>query len=296
MHPSMTYATWITQLRKQVGDTYRRVHVDWTGDGSTSVFQMPEDTFPVLDDSTTYTVKVAGTTKTENTHYTIDKSAGTLSMISTPTNGQAVAIDAVAVNLLDADWLQITNDVIKSLGDDFFKEFVDDTSLTTTANALTLDLSSAQANCIAIYDLSHRKNTGEDWVPAENYCNWRYSREENKIYFSTREAFTITGELFKIRGLKTYTAGSAVSDTLDVQDRFLTVLEFGCIARYWRWNFKRIVETISKVTTENTRTPLQEMIMIADRFDRLYESEKAKLKPAKPPRMIPVFKEGVGRA
>lgn len=292
----MLYSAWITKLRKQVGDTYRRAHVDWIADGSTSVFQMPDDTYPVLDDTTTYTVKVATVTKTETTQYTLDKSAGTLSFVSTPTVGQAITIDSIAVNLLDQDWLEVTNSVISSLGDDFFKEFVDDTSLTTTANALTVSLVSALPMCIAVYDFSYRKNTNENWVPVENYLNWRYDRESNKLFISNRDTFTVTGDLLKVRGLKTYTLGTAVTDTIDVQDRFMTIIEFGSIARYWRWNYKRIIETISKITTENTRTPLQEMMMLVDRFERDYEKEKAKLKPAKPARMIPVFMEGAGRA
>ena len=49
------------------------------------------------------------------------------------------------------------------------------------------------------------------------------------------------------------------------------------------------------MTQESSRTPLQELIMLSDRFDRLYEQEKAKLKPGKPARIIPLYKEGGGR-
>lgn len=290
----MLYSTEITQLRNQVGDTKRRVHVDWTGDGSTSVFQMPADTFPVLDDTNTYTVKVAGSTQTESTHYTLDKDTGTLSMVSTPTNGQAVTIDSIAVHLTDANWLQVINDVIKSFGDDFWKEFVD-TTLTTTAQMLSLSLVSAQPNCIAVYELQHRANTTESWRIVEDFANWRYDRENNIIYFGSIASFSISSQPIRVRGLKTYTLGTAVSDTIDVQDRFLTILEYGCIARYYRWRYKAVIELTTKMTQENTRTPLQELIMLSDRFDRLYELEKAKLKPMKPPRVIPRFRDGEGR-
>lgn len=290
----MTYATWINQIRSQVGDTKKRVHVDWTGDGTTNVFQMPAETFPVLDDTTTYTVKVATVTKTETTHYTLDKVTGTLTLVSTPTNGQAITIDSIAVRLLDADWLQITNDVIKSLGDDFWKEFIDET-LTATAQMLSLSLVSAQPKCIAVYDFWTRSATTQNWTTVEELANWRYDRENNIIYIGIKEAFNATGDLIRIRGLKSYTLGTLVADTLDVQDRFLTILEYGCIARYWRWRYKSVVELVSKMTQEATRTPLQELIMLSDRFDRLYEIEKAKLKPGKPARVIPPFKGGGGR-
>lgn len=287
----MTYTSFITALRNQVGDNRRRVHVDWTGDGSTIVFQMPADTFPVLDQAATYVVKVATVTKTETTDYTLDKEAGTLVLVSTPTLGQVITIDSSAVYVTDAGWLQIINDVIKSLGDDFFKEFVDDTLL-TTANMLSINM---PAGTIAVYDFWYRKSTSDNWVTVENYTNWRYDRENNKNYLGDRTAFTVANELLKIRGLKTYTLGTIVGDTVDVQDRFLTILEYGAIARFWRYRYKYVVELVSKMTQESSRTPLQELIMLSDRFDRLYEQEKAKLKPAKPPRIIPQFLEGGGR-
>ena len=290
----MLYSEWITNMRRQNGDTRRRVHIDWTADGSTTVFQMPDDSFPVLDQSGTYVIKVNGVTKTETTDFTLDKETGTLVFLVAPTVNYPVSIDSSAVYVTDAGYLQIGNDVILSLGDDFFKEFVD-TSLTTTANALTLGLVSPQPKCIAVYDFFYRSGTSENWQPVENFQNWRYDRESNVIYLSSRDVFTTTGHLLKIRGLKGYTLGTAVSDTIDLQDRFLTILEKGFMARYYQYQYKRVIELVSKNTTENTRTPLQEFMMLADRFQREYEIEKAKLKPPKPARMIPVFKEGVGR-
>ena len=122
----MLYSALITQLRNQVGDTRRRTHVDFTGDGSTTIFQLPTDTFPVLDQSGTYILKVAGTTQTETTNFTLDKDAGTIVFVTTaPTNGQAITWDASAVYLTDQNWLDIINQVIYSLGDDFWKEFID---------------------------------------------------------------------------------------------------------------------------------------------------------------------------
>lgn len=293
----MLYSALITQLRNQVGDTKRRIHVDFTGDGTTTVFQLPTDTFPVYDGTGTsaHILKVAGSTQTENTNYTLDKDAGTIVFITTaPGNGVALTFDAIAVYLTDQNWLDIINAVIYSLGDDFWKEFVD-TAHTATANMLSLSLVSLQANAIAIYGFQRRVNTTEDWTPVERDCNWRYDRDNNIIYIGIRDAFTLTGELLRLRGLKKYTIGTAVSDTLDVQDKFLTILEYGSIARYWRYRYKSVVEMVSKMSQESSRTPLQELIMLSDRFDRLYEIEKGKLKPTKPSYIIPPYKEGGGR-
>ena len=289
----MLYSTLITKYRAEVGDTKRRVHVDWTGDGSTTVFQLPTDTFPVLESS--YTVKVAGSTQTETTNYTLDKDAGTIVFVTTaPTNGQAVTFDGIAVYLTDANWISIINDTISSMGDDFFKEFVD-TAHTATTNMLSLSLVALQANAIAVYEFQRRTATTNNWTPVEEEVNWRYDRDNNIIYIGNRDAFTLSGELLRIRGLKTYTLGTATSDTVDVQDKFMTVVEYGTLGRYWRWRYKSVIEMVSKMSMEASRTPLQELIMLSDRFDRLYEIEKGKLKPGKPARIIPPYKDGGGR-
>ena len=291
----MLYSALITQLRNQVGDTKRRIHVDFTGDGTTTVFQLPTDTFPVLDQAGTYTLKVGGSSQTETTHFTLDKDAGTIVFVTTaPGNGVAVTFDAIAIYLTDQNWLDIINAVIYSLGDDFWKEFID-TAHTAVANMLSLSLVALQANAIAVYGFQRRTSTSEDWTPVERDCNWRYDRDNNVIYVGIRDAFTLTGELLRIRGLKKYTIGTAVTDTIDVQDKFLTILEYGSIARYWRYRYKSVVELVSKMSQEASRTPLQELIMLSDRFDRLYEIEKGKLKPTKPAHIIPPYKEGGGR-
>jgi len=287
----MTYLAYISQLRTQFGDTRRRSHIDWTGDGTTTVFQMPADTFPVFDQTGTYVIKLAGSTQIETTDFTLDKETGTLVFVTAPTNGQAISSDHSAVYLQDATYLQIINDVIKSLGADFFKEFVD-TSLTTTASMLSLSLVASQVNCIAVYEYLYKSATTEDWQPVNNFANWRYDKDNNIIYNGNLSDFSVTGQSLKVRGLKTYTLGTITTDTIDVQDRFMTIIEYGFGSRYWRYRYKNVIQLISKLATESTRTPLQEMMMLSDRFDRDYEKEKAKLKPQKPAFRIPVRLEG----
>ncbi len=288
----MTYATKIAELRAQCGDIKRRVHVDWTGDASTNVFQLPDDTFPVLESS--YVVKVAGVTQTENTHFTIDPVAGVLTMVNTPGSNVALSLDAIAVYLTDADWLAVLNATILSLGDDFWKEFVE-TDITTTSGAVSVSLVAERPKCIAVYEFQHKRSTTDNWRVVEEFANWRYDRENNIIYVGRNDVFTVSSELLRVRGLETYTIGDEVGDTIDVQDRFLTIVEYGALARYWQWRYKSVVELVSKQSSESTRTPLQELMMLADRFTRQYETEKAKLKPQKPSRVIPRYLEGGGR-
>lgn len=288
----MLYSTFISSLRVQVGDLEKHVHVDWSGDGTTTVFLMPLLTFPVLESS--YTVKIGGVTKTETTDYTLNKETGAIVFTSAPANAALITMDAKRVSLLDSVWLDILNATVRSLGDDFYKEFTDDTQV-TTANMLSFDLATPQPKCIAISDVMYREVSSDDYEPIENFVNWRYARDENKLYFGSREAFPLSGKTIKLKGLKTYVLGTTVADTFDVQDKYLTVIEFGAIARYWRYKFRENIESLSKMTQETTRTPLQELIMLADRYDRWYTEEKAKLKPMKPARIIPVKVQNGGR-
>lgn len=237
---------------------------------------------------------MAGVLKTETTDYTLDKESGTLVMTVAPGSNVETTSDHSAVRVTDTGWLQITNDTILSLGDDFWTEFTDTSNFTSTANMLSLSLVASRPNCIAVYDFLYRESTSEDWRPVNALCNWRYDRANNVIYLGKRDAFTTAGILFKIRGLETYTLGTAITDTLPVQDRFLTVLEYGCLERYYHWREKEVVQLLSKQSQETTRTPLQEILMLSDRYHRLYLEEKAKLKPMKPAYRIPNFNPAGG--
>lgn len=286
----MLYSEFITYLRNKVGDKRERVHVDWLGDGSTNVFQMPEDTFPILDESSTYTVKVAGGAQTETTHYTLDKDTGTITFVSTPTLNQAVTIDAIRVYLKNEDWFLVIIGIIRSLGDDFFKEFTD-TTLSSTAGMTSLSLATAQPLCIAVYELFYQD--GGDYQSMGNIANWRYERENNILFFGSSGNMSVWP--LKFRGLRTYTIPTAISETIDVQDRFLTIIEAKACAKFYEWRYKDVIETITKETTENTRTQLQEFMMLVDRYNRDFENEKARLKPQKPAYAVPIFLQGRGR-
>lgn len=283
----MLYSSWITRCRNQSGDLRRRRHIDWLGDNTSTIFQIPDDCYPVLDQSGTYVVKVGGVSKSEGSDYTLDKETGTLVFAAAPGTNVTVTIDHSSVRVTDAGWMQITNDVIKSMGDDFYTEFTDSTNLTTTANMSSLSVNAANTRCTELYDLLYRESSAMPWTPINKLCNWRHQREDNTIYFGRSDVFTTTGWGLKIRGLASYALSDTVSDTMPVQDRFHTVLENGCLDRYWQWRYKEVVQLISKMSTETTRTPLQELIMLSDRYHRLFLDEKNKLKPMKPAYRIP---------
>lgn len=294
----MLYNDYIKNLRAQTGDVRRRVTIagpNWVADGIKTTFQVPKDSYPIYDVAGTYIVKIAGTAQVETTDYTLDKEAGTLVFATAPAAGSQVSLDASAVHITNAGWITIITNVMLSLGDDYWKEFVAEGSFSNITNEYSFDLTPVQALCIAVYEFQTRANTSEQWRPAEDDMNWRFDRDNNIIYLGLNDIIR-SGNLYRIRGLRKYvTDGVTIAATMDVQDEFLTVIEMGALARYWKYRYKSVVELVSKQSLESSRTPLQELIMLADRFDRDFEREKARLKPQKPARLIPVYKQGGGR-
>lgn len=275
----MTYGDFIQELRIQSGDLSKSVAADWVANGETKVLLLPLLTYPIVADS--YVLKLAGVALTETTDYTIDLETGRIELVDMPTDGDIFEFTGQRVALTDEAWVIIINDVIRSMSEAFFKEITDIATYTTTANMRSISL----ADFIGVYDIG--------WFPAGSnnrvkVSNWRWSADEQKLYFGDYAEFSVTGRPLYIRGLKKYTLGTVSTDTLDMQDRFLSVLKLGCIAQYWRYKIRENVETISKITQETTRTAIQELIMLADRWDRWFQIEWTKLAPPRPSYSIPV--------
>lgn len=288
----MTYLTFIGELRKQLGDKAKPFSVSFEGDGTSTVFQLPENAYPVIDDAT-HQLYVNSVLQVDDTDYVFDEATGSFTMTIAPTNGVAVVMTGYSVRLTNADWLVLVNDVIRSLGKEFFREFID-TSMSATVGATTISLTSAQPYCIDVYEFERRASTSLDWTPMEYTSNWRYDNENNTLRVASLSTFT-TADLLRVRGLKKYTLGATTAATLDVPDDMQQLVKLGCEEQYWRWRYKDVIESVSKTTTENTRTQLQEFVMLSDRARRLFEVDRARLKPKKPSRNIPKAIDGQGR-
>lgn len=276
----MLYSELIDELRTEAGDLEKTVAVTWTADGTTKVLLMPLLTFPVVESS--YTIKRNGVAIIETTDFAINRETGRIDLVATPTNGDIFEFIGQRAALTDAAWLIIIKDQMRTMGENFWKEVTDITTYTSTANMKSLSL--AGAGWIDIYGLGFYSSSSVD---RSGVSNWRYSQDEAKLYFGAYDEFTQTGKAIYVRGIKRYTLPTVVGDTVDVQDRFLTVLKLGALAAYYRYKIRENIETLGKITQETTRTSMQELIMLIDRYERWYEREVTRLKPAKPARFIP---------
>lgn len=91
--------TILELLRSKIDDSLISSHDEATGDGTSTKFQL--DNIVVYPDS--YKVYVAGTLKTETTHYTLDKANGLVTFVTAPANLAEITIDYQYSDFTDAE-------------------------------------------------------------------------------------------------------------------------------------------------------------------------------------------------
>ena len=285
----MTYNDFISKLRAEVKDHKKPMHNDFTGDGATTLFVVTD--IPVIEES--YIVKVDGVQKTEgiSNDYVIDRESGVITFTSPPGNGLDVTIDFKFANLSDSTWLSIINEIIDDMEGEFFIEEVDEDFDTTEKDDVSY---SCPTNCLDVVNFFYKTidNPSTRWTMVSEYTNWRYSRDENKIYLGT--GFSITGYPLKLHFLKGFILGDSFSSTLDIPTNYIGVLRRGCLWRYYDHRLADKVNITTKVANERTITPLQNIQALSSHYYKLYLKEKGRKKPTKPVRLISNFKQGAG--
>src|SRR5947199_28543 len=108
------YSDFITKLRADVGDYPIRRYETADGDAATTVFQLQNP--KILESS--YVIKISGVAQVETTAFTMDKNVGqaifTTGHIPAAGNDN-ISFEYQSVNLLDADWVDIINQVLQNL-------------------------------------------------------------------------------------------------------------------------------------------------------------------------------------
>ena len=264
------------------GDTEKLGYDKWDGDASTTLF--PLSNKPVKDAS--YVVKISGATQTEVTHYSLDKDLGFLTFVSAP----AAASDNTEITyryytlLRDVDWLEVTNNGIKNMREDFWVEVTDTSSLTSVANQVEYDLSSVSANIIAVPQCWYRQSTSYNWLSLGTDTNWRYLQDKNVLM--ANPPIDTTGYLMKLFYLKTYTLGATTSATLEVQEKYHNVLKYLCLAEYYERLIPIKLTETTVVTKERTFEPSTSVIRAAQYYRNLAEKERARVRPKRPTYVI----------
>ncbi|GAG85037.1 unnamed protein product, partial [marine sediment metagenome] len=177
----MIVAQFISKLRVELKDFPRVQRDRWDGDGSTLLFLA--STVPIKDAS--YVVKVGGVTKTETTHYTLDRDTGEL--LFTTGNAPASASDNVemtyrSVKIRDEDYIEIICDAIDYFKWKFWKMAIDTTTLTSVKDQYEYDCSGV-TNILYVINLWYKTAAGSTiWQAMQGLTNWKYYVEQLKLY------------------------------------------------------------------------------------------------------------------
>lgn len=278
------YSDFITQLRADTGDFALRRYETADGDGSTSVFQLAHP--KILESS--YTVKVGGVTKTEVTHYTINKDVGQIVFTSgnIPASGsENVSFEYQSVNLLNADWLNILNQILQQLRKKLWIEVVNSTALTTVADQAEYSLSGIASEIIYVLEADYRTSSTERWTPIATQSEVVFYKDLQQIHL--KKPFDTAGYAMRFRVLRAYAQGDETTDTFEPQKTYWPVLQKFCHAEYLIRRAMEMSKEISAISKEKTFETMGEMMKLAAVLKQEARTMLKEIRPSRPAISIP---------
>lgn len=284
----MLYSDLIAKLRVELKDFEVLHRETFDGDNSTKNFLLSH--IPIKDGS--YTIKDGGSEKTENADYILNKDNGVLTFTTAPATGpERVEVSYSSVKIRDEDYLTIFNDAIDHFRWKFWKENTDTSTLTTTKDEYEKDISGLSD---ILYPLGfwYKSSSGSTvWIAVQGLTNWEWYPRQTKIIISP--PFDTTGLSLKVRYLKSFSKGTAVSDTVDVPDEWILPYKFYCYARYYERLIPEKIHETAAVTTQPSFAPAQVIFNIAEMYYRKADEVANKIAPKLPPLAIKVQHQGV---
>lgn len=287
-----TYSEFVLELRKQVRDLERSELDTFDGDGATTRFVLSHDN--VVD--STYVVKVGGVTKTENTHYTINKDSGEVTFTSgnVPASGNDnVTVEYRYTKVRDDQFIEMANEAIDAYEQDLWETALDDSTLTTTANAYEISLATISANVLFVIDAYYKVSSAatSPWISLGTVTNAKFLKDQNKL--AINPPFSTTGYPLKFNYGRKFTKATALAGTFAPPQKFWSVYKFEVKAKYLeRLAFERIHETSVVVMEGVAYTPSDSLFREAERLRNLAKDELKKVRPKRPAKTIPIQVEG----
>lgn len=290
------YSVPIATVRRDVNDLHRREVNKFDGDGATTLFILSKDN--IKDGS--YTVTVSSVAQVETTDFTIDKDAGSITFTSG--NAPASGDDNVTVifqysNASDQSFLDWFNEAISKFRKKLWDEFIDESTITTTADEEEIDLSGISSEIISVIDVFYKPGASlddaVDWSSLRTITNVRFLRRLNKLHINPH--LSNSSWPLKIYGLKGYTLGTAVTDTFGPPDKFLGVYFYEVKARYYEYLANKALREMGSVTTEDSFQKPKELFALAGQMRKLGREELSKIRPVRPPKTISIVVQGGNR-
>lgn len=284
----MTYAELIADIRRENRDLKRRERDLFDGDGVSVVFMASKDNiYP-----SSYTVKISSVVKTEGVDYTLDQDTGELVFTTAPASGNDnVSLEYQYVRASDAGYLDWLNEGIDHFRKKLWVEVLDDSTLTTTADANEISLDSISTDIEAVAEVWFKDVANADssiqWSTLSSITNVSFLRRLNKIHISP--PLPITGWPIKVHLLRGFTKGTAVGDTFPAPDRFLKVYKLYAQAEYLMQEaYKRLHDTTA-VTKDDTFVPADRLFAQAAKIMQEAESECSRVRVPRPATKIPIL-------
>ena len=284
----MTYLEFINKLRVELKD-FAYLHKE-VFDGDASTLNFIAIHLPIKDSS--YTVKVGGVEKTETTDYSLDRDTGILTFVSAPAAGSDnIEIAYKSVKIRDEDYLEIINNGIDHFRWKFWRMDVDTTTLTTVKDQYEYDCSGI-TGILYILKAWYKTSTGSTyWQAIQGLTNWKYYTRLTKLFVDS--TFSSTSLPMKLLFLKSFTKGTATSDTLDIPDEWLLPYKYYCYARYYERLIPEKIHETGAITTQPSFAPPQVVYDISQKYYDMAERETIKIAPKLPPMSIKQVQEGV---
>lgn len=279
----MVTSGFIAQLRRQYRDLPILHNDVIVGDGSSTVFA--SKTFPIKEGSSELSIN--NVIKTENTDYTLDYDTGDIELTSATSN--TISHVYKSVNFRDADWLDAIAAGHQSLGDQFFKTVVMDTS------SMAISSGSQKINCpagciriISLFESDNFSTSPSRWVPLQT--NWRYDRRSNKILTSVKPS---RNNYIAASYLRKVITPSSVTMSLDIEDDWQQIVGAKAGEQYFRSMAGKIGQQ-GNATVEEGHLNVQALRILANDSAQEFEVLRKRLKPVMPNLGLPYYDNAKG--
>lgn len=284
------YSDFITKLRADVGDFPIRRFETANGDASTTLFQLQNA--KIYEGS--YTVKVGGVTQTETTVYSVNADVAQIQFTTagTPATGDDnISFEYQSVNLLNADWVDIINQVLQNLRRKLWVELLDESTLTTVADQVDYATSGIATDIVHLLDIEYRTSSTAPWISVRAITNVSFYKDLQKIHM--RPAFNTSGYALRIRANRAYVQGSVSTATFDVQEKFWPVIRKYCQAEYLERRAMEMAKETGAVSKEKSFESMSEMMKLASMKRQEADNLLKQIRPQKPALSIPTMIGGI---
>ncbi len=288
-----TYAEIIAEIRSEVGDFSIKRFETADGDASTTVFQLQNQ--KISDESGTLVVKVGGVLQTLTTDYAVDSNIGQITFTSgsIPASGNDnISFEYESVNLTDADYIKILNNIQDRLRKKIWREFIDEDTLVTVAFQDDYDLSGIAANILSLIDVQFRRssNDSDPWISLNTLVNVTFFRDLQK--FNLKPTVDTADWEIRIRGIRAFIQATTTSGTFEPDNEYWPIINKFAAAEYFRREAAKRANILSAVSKEKHFEPANVLLGVARDYDQQAKDLLRQIRKPRPAKTIPI---GIGK-